>query len=119
MQVSRTGQAAGAGGRPTRAAAPDEARELLHVVGRELEERGLVVADGHDHDGRLSHVDATNPDAPERGTVSIGWDGYLIWERWGPAEGAAEADAIVNIVTSALAIDADPAPPVRDSAGPK
>jgi hypothetical protein len=118
MQVSQAAQPAGAGDGPSDETA-DQPRGLMHVVGRALEARGLAVAEGFDHGGVHSHLDVTNPDAPERGRLSIGWDGYLIWERWGPAEDAASADAIVKIVAGVMIADADSGLPVRGSAGPQ
>lgn len=119
MQVSQTKQPAGAGSRPSDGPGPDEPRGLLHAVGQKLEARGLVAVEGFDHVGARSHLDVTNADAPELGRLSIGWDGYLIWERWGPVEGAASADAIVDIVACVMPVNADRGLSDRESARPQ
>ncbi|HUZ22637.1 MAG TPA: hypothetical protein VMV07_02620 [Streptosporangiaceae bacterium] len=89
------------------------AAELLGAVGGALEARGLKVRYFTDN-GHLMDVEAANPGDPGKGRISIGPDGYLIWERWGPAEGAASVNAIVDIVAYVLAVDAGPARPARE-----
>ena len=76
--------------------------ELLGIAGGELVALGLEVREVR-YNGELVEIDVTNPADPDRGKVNIGRDGYLIWERWGPSDGAASADAIVNIVAGLLA----------------
>jgi hypothetical protein len=76
--------------------------ELLGIAGGELVARGLEVREVR-YNGELVEIDVTNPHDPERGKVNIGRDGYLIWERWAPSDGAASADAIVGIVAGLLA----------------
>jgi hypothetical protein len=76
--------------------------ELLGVAGGELVARGLAVTEVR-YNGELVEIDVTNPADPDKGKVNIGRDGYLIWERWGPSDGAASADAIVDIVAGLLA----------------
>jgi hypothetical protein len=74
---------------------------LLRAVGKELMAWGLEVRDFECH-GIPTHIEVNNPNEPDRGTFSIGWDGYLIWERWGPVKDAAEPDRIVQITVGAL-----------------
>jgi hypothetical protein len=76
--------------------------DLLGTVSGELAARGLAVTEFH-YDGELVEADVANPSNPDQGKANIGRDGYLIWERWGPSDGSASAEATVNIVTGLLA----------------
>lgn len=119
--MSKTNQSAQAGGTSalpsataeqgssgnTAPAASRGPRGLLAAVGRELEALGLEVG----YFGSKSDpadIEVANPAYSQKGRISIGRDGYLIWERWGPAIGAPSAEAIVTIVAAVLANEAVP-----------
>ena len=76
--------------------------DLLGTVSGELAARGLAVTEFH-YDGELVEIDVANPGDPDQGKANIGSDGYLTWERWGPSDGGASAEAIVDIVAGLLA----------------
>jgi hypothetical protein len=60
--------------------------------------------------GVLAEIAASSPAHPERGTVSIGYDGFMIWERWAPAADSDRAAGIVRLIAWILTEDHAPIP---------
>ena len=56
--------------------------------------RGLVVRQSQ-RQGILAEIAVSSPAHPDRGSVSIGYDGFMVWGRWAPA---AEGDRAAGIV---------------------
>jgi len=48
----------------------------------------------------------SSPAHPDRGSVSIGYDGFMVWERWAPAADSDRAAGIVRLIAWILAGDA-------------
>jgi len=46
----------------------------------------------------LAEIGASSPEHPERGSVSIGYDGFMVWERWAPAADSDRAAGIVRLI---------------------
>lgn len=79
------------------AAAPDTASEFLAAITAELQARGLSVRQSQ-RKGILAEISASSPAHPNRGSVSIGYDGFLVWERWAPAADSDRAAGIVRLI---------------------
>jgi hypothetical protein len=96
---------------PRQSAAPDagvvpqSAPEFLAAITAELEARGLRVRHSR-RDGVLAEISVASPVHPDRGTVSIGFDGFMVWERWAPAAEGDRAEGIVRLIAWILAGDA-------------
>lgn len=67
--------------------------QFLGAIAGELESRGLIVRPSH-RQGMVTEIAAASPVHPERGAVRIGYDGFLIWERWDPAANSDRATEI-------------------------
>ena len=67
--------------------------QFLGAIAGELESRGLMVRPSH-RQGMVTEIAAASPVHPERGAVRIGYDGFLIWERWDPAANSDRATEI-------------------------
>jgi hypothetical protein len=62
----------------------DRAGDLLHLLQKELETRGLLptlVSGQGDGQERCARLAVTNPAAPDRGVIYVEDSGCLIWER--------------------------------------
>ena len=79
------------------AAAPDTAPKFLAAITRELQARGLSVRQSQ-RQGILAEISASSPAHPDRGSVSIGYDGFMVWERWAPAADSDRAAGIVRLI---------------------
>ena len=87
------------------AAAPDTAPEFLAAITTELQARGLAVRQSQ-RQGILAEISASSPAHPDRGSVSIGYDGFMVWERWAPAADSDRAAGIVRLIAWILMGDA-------------
>jgi len=56
--------------------------------------------------GILAEISVSSPAHPDRGAVSIGYDGFMVWERWAPAADSDRAAGIVRLIAWILAGDA-------------
>ncbi len=79
------------------AARPDTAPQFLAAITAELQARGLAVRQSQRR-GILAEISASSPARPERGSVSIGYDGLMVWERWTPAPDSDRAAGIVRLI---------------------
>jgi hypothetical protein len=79
------------------AATPDTAAEFLAAITTELQARGLSVRQSQ-RQGILAEISASSPQHPGRGSVSIGYDGFMVWERWAPAADSDRAAGIVRLI---------------------
>jgi hypothetical protein len=79
------------------AAASDTAAEFLAAITTELQARGLSVRQSQ-RQGILAEISASIPAHPDRGAVSIGYDGFMVWERWAPAADSDRAAGIVRLI---------------------
>jgi hypothetical protein len=79
--------------------------EFLATITAELGARGLEVR-GSPRQGVLAEISVSSPTYPDRGSVSIGYDGFMVWERWAPAANSDRAAGIVRLITWILAGDA-------------
>ena len=77
--------------------APDTAPEFLAAITTELQARGLTVRQSQ-RQGILAEISASSPAHPDRGSVSIGYDGFMVWERWAPAADSDRAAGIVRLI---------------------
>lgn len=84
------------------------APEFLAAITQELEARGLTVQQSR-RQGVLAEIAASSPAHPERGSVGIGYDGSMIWERWAPAANGDRAAEIVRLIAWVLMRDRAPA----------
>jgi len=87
------------------AAVPQTAPEFLTAITAELQARGLVVRQSQ-RQGILAEISVSSPAHPDRGSVSIGYDGFMVWERWAPAADSDRAAGIVRLIAWILAGDA-------------
>jgi hypothetical protein len=78
-------------------ATPDSAPKFLAAITTELEARGLLVRRSQ-RQGILAEICASSPEHPDRGSVSIGYDGFMVWERWAPAADGDRAAGIVRLI---------------------
>jgi hypothetical protein len=83
------------------AAAPDTAPKFLAAITAELRARGLSVRQSQ-RQGILAEISASSPAHPDRGSVSIGYDGFMVWERWAPAADSDRAAGIVRLIAYIL-----------------
>lgn len=83
---------------------PGTAPGFLAAITEELEARGLRVRHWQ-RDGILAEISVASPGHPERGSVSIGFDGFMVWERWAPAAEGDRAAGIVRLIAWILAGD--------------
>lgn len=67
-----------------------------------LQAGGLAVTESVSVDG-LVELAVTNPADPGGGWVHVGYEGYLIWERWAPGDVGSDREAVVAAVTGMLA----------------
>jgi hypothetical protein len=88
-------------------AKPDAASDVLASITVELEARGLRVGQSH-RQGVLTEIAASSPAHPERGSISIGYDGFMTWERWAPAANSDRAEGIVRLIAWVLMGDEVP-----------
>jgi hypothetical protein len=79
------------------AASPDTAPQFLAAITTELQARGLDVRQSQ-RQGILAEISASSPAHPDRGSVSIGYDGFMVWERWAPAADGDRAAGIVRLI---------------------
>jgi hypothetical protein len=79
------------------AVAPDAAPKFLAAITTELQARGLAVRQSQ-RQGILAEISASSPAHPDRGSVSIGYDGFMVWERWAPAADSDRAAGIVRLI---------------------
>jgi len=86
---------------------PNSAPEFLAAIAAELQARGLTVRRS-EREGILAEIGASSPAHPERGSVSIGYDGFMVWERWAPAAGSDRAAGVVRLIAWLLAGDQAP-----------
>jgi hypothetical protein len=77
--------------------APDTAPKFLAAITTELQARGLSVRQSQ-RQGILAEITASSPAHPDRGSVSIGYDGFMVWERWAPAADSDRAAGIVRLI---------------------
>lgn len=87
------------------AAAPGTAAEFLAAITTELRARGLAVRQSQ-RQGILAEISASSAQHPDRGSVSIGYDGFMVWERWAPAADSDRAAGIVRLIAWILMGDA-------------
>ena len=80
----------------------DSASRFLAAIAAELQSRGLTVRQS-ERQGILAEIGASSPAHPERGSVSIGYDGFMVWERWAPAADGDRAAGIVRLIGWLLA----------------
>ena len=80
---------------------PQTAVQFLAAIAGELESRGLMVRPSHRR-GMVTEIAASSPVHPEQGAVRIGYDGFLIWERWAPAADSDRAAEIVRLIAWVL-----------------
>jgi hypothetical protein len=81
------------------------ASEFLAAITAELTARGLEVQQSQRR-GSLAEISAASPAHPDRGSVSIGHDGFMVWERWTPAADGDRAAGIVRLIAWILSGDA-------------
>jgi hypothetical protein len=86
-------------------ATPDMASEFLAAISAELEARGLEVRRSK-RQGILAEISVSSPAHPDRGSVGIGYDGFMVWERWAPAADSDRAAGIVRLIAWILLGDA-------------
>lgn len=93
---------------PSRRAAdggtPRAAEAFLAAITAELEARGLEVRQSQ-RQGILAEISVSSPEHCDRGAVSIGYDGFMVWERWTPAADSDRAAGIVRLIAWILAGD--------------
>ena len=77
--------------------APDTAPKFLAAITAELQARGLAVRQSQ-RQGILAEISASSPQHTDRGAVSIGYDGFMVWERWAPAADSDRAAGIVRLI---------------------
>jgi hypothetical protein len=87
---------------------PEMASQFLAAITTELEARGLMVRQSR-RQGILGEIAASSPVHPERGSVRIGYDGFMTWERWAPAAGSDRAAGIVRLIAWLLMGELAPA----------
>jgi hypothetical protein len=87
---------------------PEGASRFLAAISIELETRGLTVQQSS-RQGSLAEIAVSSPVHPERGSVSIGYDGFMVWERWQPAANSNRAAGVVRLIAWLLAGDEAPA----------
>lgn len=78
---------------------------FLAAITAELEARGPVVRRSQ-RQGILAEISVSSPEHCDRGAVSIGYDGFMVWERWTPAADSDRAAGIVRLIAWILAGDA-------------
>ena len=78
---------------------------FLAAITAELEARGLEVRQLQ-RQGILAEISVSSPEHCDRGAVSIGYDGFMVWERWTPAADSDRAAGIVRLIAWILAGDA-------------
>ena len=93
------------GSRPGLAMTPDTAPEFLAAITSELRSRGLAVRQSR-RQGILAEISVSSPAHRDRGSVSIGYDGFMVWERWAPAANSDRAAGIVRLIAWILAGEA-------------
>ncbi len=81
------------------------ASEFLAAITAKLRARGLDVRQSQ-RQGILAEICVSSPAHPDRGAVSIGYDGFMVWERWAPAANSDRAAGIVRLIAWILAGDA-------------
>jgi len=81
-----------------------KAAEYLESLGWTLAENGLDVREFH-YDGVLVEVDASKPGMPDKGEFSVGYDGFLIWQRHGSLKGTGDLAEIIKVITTMLGAD--------------
>lgn len=81
------------------------ASQFLAAITAELTARGLEVRQSQRR-GSLAEISAASPAYPDRGSVSIGHDGFMVWERWAPAADSDRAAGIVRLIAWILSGDA-------------
>ena len=86
-------------------AASRAASEFLATITAELGTRGLEVRQSQ-RQGILAEISVSSPAYPDRGSLSIGYDGFMVWERWTPAANSDRAAGIVRLIAWILAGDA-------------
>jgi len=84
---------------------PQAADVFLADITAELEARGLEVRQSQ-RQGILAEISVSSPKHCDRGAVSIGYDGFMVWERWTPAADSDRAAGIVRLIAWILAGDA-------------
>lgn len=84
---------------------PGAAEAFLAAITAELEARGLEVRQSQ-RQGILAEISVSSPEHLDRGAVSIGYDGFMVWERWTPAADSDRATGIVRLIAWILAGDA-------------
>lgn len=83
---------------------PEAASEFLAAITVELEARRLTVRQSQ-RGGILAEIGVSSPAYPLRGSVSIGYDGFMVWERWAPAADSDRAAGIVRLIAWLLTGD--------------
>lgn len=86
-------------------AASQAALDFLAAITAELWARGLEVRQSQ-RQGILAEISVSSPVYPDRGSVSIGYDGFMVWERWAPAANSDRATGIVRLIAWILAGEA-------------
>ncbi len=87
------------------AALPETPSEFLAAITSELESRGLAVRQSQ-RQGIVAEISVSSAAHPDRGSVSIGSDGFMVWERWAPAADTDRAAGIVRLIAWVLAGEA-------------
>ena len=100
------------GSRPGLAVTPDTAPDFLAAITSELRSRGLEVRQSQ-RQGILAEISVCSPAHRDRGSVSIGYDGFMVWERWAPAADSDRAAGIVRLIAWILVGEALTAGSVR------
>jgi hypothetical protein len=90
---------------PGEADLPETPSEFLAAITAELESRGLAVQQSR-RQGILAEISVSSAAHPDRGSVSIGYDGFMVWERWAPAADTDRAAGIVRLIAWVLAGEA-------------
>jgi hypothetical protein len=78
-----------------------EPGELMGVIAGELRARGMNIRE-YCRGGVLRELEITNPQDPDKGKVTIGYDGLTTWEFWSRFSHGSEAEKLVNIIAAVL-----------------
>ena len=79
----------------------DNEGQVLHDIAAILASCGLDVTETRSSDG-LPELAVTNPAAPAQGRIYVGYEGYVIWEYWTPADARSAPDELISIITTTL-----------------
>jgi hypothetical protein len=94
------------GPQPWDSGAHCESGEVIRLLGKKVESRGLdfrmvTYPDGESPDSHIDYIVVTNPRSPERGEVRVSDDGSVTWEYSGTLDDAG-VGRIADEITNAL-----------------